>query len=126
VHPNAMLKHGDLKKIKLRLETNVVSDYAHLIHNPKTITSLSPVETGAKVFLVDEKGLRAQNVADRTCRPDLFQQRWLAYAAPAPSFRFTMQNSLMDIIALGYNVDAEWDAITTLLFGFTHLHRVLT
>lgn len=109
IYPTFLLKYGVSNRVELRLEGNFLSEYVHLIPNPKTTTNLEPIEIGTKVSLFEEKGLLpktsliahvglpfAGSNVDRTQR--LF-----------PSFRFTCQNSITEKIGLGYNVGAEWD-----------------
>lgn len=111
VHPTALLKYG-FKRWELRVETTVRSSYEQLIPNSKRITGVEPVEIGFKVALWEEKKwipktsfighLGFPALASKPFRPDHV----------APSFRFTMQNTLAKKIALGYNVGAMWDGFT--------------
>jgi hypothetical protein len=113
VLPTALLKYGVSKKFEARLEVNELSEHAQLIPNPKTTTGLSPVEIGAKIFLAEERGLRPKTSFIAHVGMPFLGSRPFRTPHLSPSFRFTMQNSLTNAIALGYNVGAEWNGIST-------------
>lgn len=112
IHPTALLKYG-LKKFEFRLEATYKTSYEHLIPNPKSTTGLDPVVVGFKAALWEEKKLLPKTslivhlgipaLASNAFKPDNI----------APSFRFTMQNSITPSIAIGYNLGAEWDGYTS-------------
>lgn len=107
--PTALLKYGLSKKFEFRLELNEISEHERLIPNPKTITGLSPVEIGAKIALLEERGLLPKTSFITHLGLPFLSSRPFRTPHLAPSFRFTMQNSITDEIALGYNIGAEWD-----------------
>ena len=112
IHPTTLLKYG-FTKFEFRLEATCKSSYEYLIPDAKWTTGFDPVEIGFKAALWEEKkllpktslivGLGIPALASRPFRPDHL----------APSFRFTMQNSITDNIAIGYNLGAEWDGYTS-------------
>jgi Putative MetA-pathway of phenol degradation len=112
IYPTVLLKYG-LRKFEFRLETTYHSSYEHLIPNPKWTKGLDPIEIGFKAALWEEKkllpktsfiaGLALPTIASKNFKTDHL----------APSFRFTMQNSLTDKIGLGYNLGAEWDGFNS-------------
>jgi Putative MetA-pathway of phenol degradation len=112
VHPTLLLKYG-LKKFEFRLEITSRSSYEKLIPDPKWTSGLEPVEIGFKAELWEQKkwipktsfiaGVGLPTIASKVFRANHI----------APSFRFTMQNSLAKNIALGYNIGAEWDGFSS-------------
>jgi hypothetical protein len=112
IHPTVLLKYG-LKKFEFRLEATCKTAYEHLIPNPKSTTGFEPIEIGFKVALSEEKNLLPKTslivhlgipaIGSRAFKPDHL----------LPSFRFTMQNSITDNIAIGYNLGAEWDGYSS-------------
>lgn len=113
VHPTALLKYGVLKKFELRVEVNELSEHIEQVPNSKTTTGLSPVEIGAKVSLLEAKGIRPKTSLIAHLGLPFLSSRPFHTLHLAPSFRFTMQNDLTDAIALGYNIGAEWDGTST-------------
>ncbi len=112
VHPTALLKYGISRRAELRVEANFVSDYEQLIPNSKLQSSLQPIEIGTKIALLEEKGLRPQtSVIAHVGFPFLGSKK---NRSPhlAPSFRFTMQNTVSNNVAIGYNVGAQWDGFS--------------
>lgn len=109
VHPTFLLKYGLSKRFELRLESAFSSDYLHYIPSTKKETQLEPVEIGTKVSLFEEKGLRPKT--------SLIAHLGLPFAASNPdndqkvfpSYRFTFQNTISDVMGLGYNIGSEWD-----------------
>ncbi len=53
VHPTALFKYGLSKRFELRLETNYVSAYEHLIPQSKTITGFEPIRIGFRTAYQD-------------------------------------------------------------------------
>src|SRR6266513_2829550 len=51
VHPTALFKYGLSKRFELRLETNYVSAYEHLIPQSRTITGFEPIRIGFRTAL---------------------------------------------------------------------------
>lgn len=112
VHPTALLKYG-LQKFELRLEVNEISEHVALVPNSKTTTGLSPVEIGTKVSLLEEQGTRPKTSLIAHLGLPFLSSRPFHTPHLAPSFRFSMQNTVTKTIALGYNLGAEWDGIST-------------
>ncbi|HUR65616.1 MAG TPA: transporter [Chitinophagaceae bacterium] len=112
IHPTLLMKYG-LKKIELRLEATYKSSYEQLIPDPKWTTGLEPLHLGFRMALWEEKKLLPKTsllvhlgipaLGSKVFKPDHL----------IPSFRFSMQHSIADGIALGYNVGAEWDGFTS-------------
>lgn len=115
VHPTALWKYGVSKKFELRLITEFVSVETPLLipTGNDLLTGLLPIQLGGKVALWEEKGLlpKTSLIAHigipKAGSKKFHTSRWF------PSFRFTMQNTITENIALGYNLGAEWDGETT-------------
>jgi hypothetical protein len=111
VHPTALLKFG-FTKWELRLETTARSTVEPYPAGKKWTRGFEPVQLGFKAALLQEKKwlpktsliihVALPGIASKSFRNDHL----------APSFRFTMQNSLSEKWGLGYNLGAEWDGIT--------------
>ena len=112
IYPTALLKYG-LKRFEFRLEANIRSSYEHLIPNPKWTSGFDPITVGCKIAMWEEKSIIPKtSLILSTGIPTLASKSFRAVHF-APAFRFTMQNSLTDNIALGYNLGAEWDGYGT-------------
>jgi Putative MetA-pathway of phenol degradation len=112
VLPTALLKYG-FKKWELRLEVTSRSSYEHLIPDPKWTNGLEPVEIGFKAALWEEKKwIPKTSIIAHLGLPTVASRVFRAHHI-APSFRFTMQNSLTKNIAVGYNLGAEWDGFSS-------------
>ena len=112
IYPTALLKYG-LKNFEFRLETILRSSYEHLIPNPKWTRGIDPVVIGCKIALWEEKNILPKtSLIVGTGFPMLASKSFKADHL-APLFRFTMQNSLTNNIALGYNLGAEWDGYSS-------------
>lgn len=112
IHPTALLKYGVHKRVELRLVATFFSAYARQIPNTKKITGVEPIEIGTKISLFDERGILPQTaliihvgLPFASTHPNQ-QQKFF------PSFRFTMQNSITDNFAIGYNLGAAWNGYT--------------
>lgn len=111
VLPTMLWKYGLGKKVELRLITEFISAETPLLipSGNSFLSGLLPVQIGGKVALWEEKGLlpKTSLIAHigipKAGSKKFHTARWF------PSFRFTMQNSITDNIALGYNLGAEWD-----------------
>jgi len=111
IHPTALLKYG-LTKFEFRLEATIISSYQNIIPNPVWTRGLEPIKIGFKVALFEElKLLPKTSLIVHLGLPFVASKSFKADHL-APSFRFTMQNSLTENIALGYNLGAEWDGFT--------------
>jgi len=110
VHPTVLSKYGLSQRFELRLITEFISFQTPVIIplGNDIVTGLQPVEVGGKLALFEEKGIRPKtsfifHTAIPKAASKKFQQtNW------APNFRFTMQNSLSEVISLGYNLGMEW------------------
>ncbi|MDB5208513.1 MAG: transporter [Flavisolibacter sp.] len=107
VHPTSVLKYGLTNRFELRLESNFITQYLHYIPETITNTVLAPVELGTKVRLFEEKGLLPKtSIIAHIGLPFLASKQF--HSAPATyTARVSMQNSLSDNVALGYNVGVE-------------------
>ena len=113
IHPTALFKYGLSKRFELRLETNYVSAYEHLIPQSKTTTGFEPVRIGFRTALWEEKKLIPKtSLLVHFGLPVLATKSFKATHI-APSFLLAMQNSLTEHIALSYNVGAEWDGFSS-------------
>lgn len=102
--PSSLWKYGITKSWELRMITEWNSD---AVGSEKT-AGIQPIQIGAKVNFCDEKKLRPKtSLIAHIAIPD-----WASSAYKgnfyAPNFRFTLQNTLMDGLNLGYNIGANW------------------
>ncbi len=111
--PTLLSKYSFNKNVELRLITTIQSLEYPLPGGKKLReTGLQPVEIGAKIRLAEERGILPKTslifhfavptIASNTKRADKV----------APNFRFTMQNSITDNMAIGYNLGAQWDGFS--------------
>jgi hypothetical protein len=110
VHPTALFKYGINRTVELRLETRWVSDHTK---TPSGKTNgFEAVEIGTKIALLEEKG--AQPKTSLIAHVGLPFTSARPYRSPhlSPSFRFTMQNTIAQNMAIGYNAGAEWNGFT--------------
>ncbi len=111
VHPTILCKYGLTKKLDLRLITKINTYETPLIipSGNDHISGLLPVQIGARAALWEErKGLPKTSLLVHIAFPRLASKKFQA-SKWAPNFRLSMQNTLSEKIALGYNVGAEWD-----------------
>jgi hypothetical protein len=113
IHPTALLKYG-LKNFEFRLEATFRSSYEHLIPDPKWSKGLDPIVIGFKAALWEEKKILPKTSLIVHLGIPALASKIFKTDHPAPSFRFTMQNSITDNIGLGYNLGAEWDGFTSI------------
>ncbi len=109
-HPTLLSKYGLNKRVELRLITTLASNH---FYNGSAVkqkeSGLEPVEIGAKIALWEEnKLLPKTSLIFHFAIPTLASKKFRADKL-APNFRFTMQNSITNNIAIGYNLGAEWD-----------------
>ena len=110
LHPTLLSKYGLNKRIEFRLITTLATNH---FYNGSAVkqkeSGLEPVELGAKIALWEEnKLLPKTSLIFHFAIPRLASKKFRADKL-APNFRFTMQNSITNNIALGYNLGAEWD-----------------
>jgi hypothetical protein len=104
-YPSLLLKYGLNKNFELRTITEIASLGGQ--------AGMVPFTFGFKVHFFDEKGLLPNtsliaHIAPPKAGTELFHTtKW------APSFRFTLQNTLTEKLSLGYNLGAEWDGFSS-------------
>ncbi len=107
VHPTSLLKYGLTNSFELRLESNFLTQNLHSIPATKANIILEPVELGTKVRLFEEKGLLPKtSIIAHVGLPFLASKEFQAEPATYTA-RISMQNSLSENVALGYNVGVE-------------------
>lgn len=112
IYPTMLLKYG-LKKFEFRLEATYRNSYEQFIPDSKRTKGFEPIEIGFKASLWEEKGLVPKtsviaHLGMASMASSAFRTDHLA-----PSFRFTMQNSITENIDIGYNLGAEWDGFSS-------------
>lgn len=132
--PTLLTKYGLSRKIELRLITTLLSN--NDISQPTAIeykTGLEPVEIGAKISLCEEKKWIPKTSFIFHFAIPAFASKTNKINSVAPNFRFTLQNSVTENIAIGYNIGAEWGGensspsfIYTLSPGFNFAKRWYT
>lgn len=119
VHPTALLKYGLTNRFELRLVASPYTEIDRTKAPKQKEFLLEPVEIGTKVRLFEEKGLRPKT--------SLITHLGLPFAG-SPAFRstpitysatLTLQNSLSESVALGYNVGVERDVAEKTAFFYT-------
>jgi hypothetical protein len=113
IYPTTLLKYG-LNKFEFRFEAVLRSSYEHLIPNPKWTSGVDPVVIGCKIALWEQKNILPKTSLIAGTGIPILSSRSFKADHLAPLFRFTMQNSLTDNIALGYNLGAEWDGYSSI------------
>jgi hypothetical protein len=111
--PTSLFKYGLTNRFELRLETEFNSTLAIKPVADKKVAGLQPVEVGFKLACWEEKKwMPKTSLIVHLGVPNLASE---VYRAPhlAPSFRFTMQNSINENTAIGYNIGAGWDGFHT-------------
>lgn len=105
VHPTALWKLG----LNPRFEFRLITEANTLENGASKVSGLVPTQIGGKIALWKEKGLRPQtSLIFHTGIPALGSVNFKTPSL-SPNFRFTLQHTLTDKIALGYNLGAEWD-----------------
>ena len=108
VYPTTLWKYGFSKKFEFRLITELVTEK----QNAMTATGLAQIKLGFKVNISEEKGIiPITSLIVHLAVPSIASQHFRS-AYYAPSFRFTMQNTLSKRVSLGYNLGAEWNENT--------------
>lgn len=108
-HPTLLSKYGISKRVELRMITTLTTNSFYNGPSKQKESGLEPVELGAKIALWEEKKwMPKTSLIVHVAIPKLASTDFRS-DKPAPDFRFTMQNSITDNIALGYNLGAEWD-----------------
>lgn len=133
VHPTILSKYGLSNRIEIRLITEYITQETsrQVTSGNNAITGLVPVQIGGKLSLSEEikwmpkTSFIVHLVIPKAATKEFRQTNW------APNFRFVMQNTLSNSVALGYNIGAEWDGNTkdpswvyTLAPGFNLSERI--
>jgi hypothetical protein len=100
-YPTTLWKYGVNDKFELRLITEIT--------NENMQRGLKPITLGFKTSLFEENGIIPKtsfigHVTSSSLGSKVFHTKYIA-----PSFRFTMQHTLSERVALAYNLGAEWD-----------------
>ncbi len=103
--PTALWKYGVNEKFELRL----ITETAYTKQNTETNIGLMPITVGFKSSLCEEKGLMPKTSFIGHLTTSNVGSKTFHTAFVAPSFRFTMQHTLTEKVALAYNIGAEWD-----------------
>lgn len=107
LHPTALLKYGLTNRVELRLEATYLSRSENFIPQTKTVSTLEPVEIGSKIRLFEERGFRPKtSVIVHFGMPFIADKQY--HTDPVNfSARLTLQNTLSETVALGYNIGIE-------------------
>ena len=108
IYPTTLWKYGLSKKFEFRLITELITEKQKSL----ITTGLAQTKIGFKVNISQQKGiipntslivhLAVPSIASKSFRSNYY----------APSFRFTMLNTITKKLSLGYNLGAEWDEKT--------------
>lgn len=119
VSPTLLSKYAFSKNFEVRLitELGTIVDKT----SDTKYSGITPVQIGGKVRLIEEKGwVPKTSLIFHVALPKVAGKNFKLNKA-APNFRFVMQNTISETMALGYNVGAEWDGFTkepTLIYTF--------
>jgi hypothetical protein len=96
-----------------RLELRMINEYERWGNNSRLFRDtlgLLPLQLGLKVNLVKAKGIIPQiSFIVHTGFNKLASEFARGSSFFAPNFRFTLQNSITENFAIGYNIGAEWE-----------------
>ena len=112
-HPTGLFKYGLSRRFELRLETNYVSAYEHLIPESRRTTGFEPIRVGFKSALWEEKGFVPKTSLLMHFGIPVLATKSFEAKHIAPSMLLAMQNTLTDHVALSYNVGTEWDGFSS-------------
>ncbi|WP_121355423.1 transporter [Flavisolibacter nicotianae] len=119
VHPTVLAKYGLNQRLELRLELSPYTEMAQQASGKKGQMKLEPVEVGTKVRLFEEKGLRPKtSVIAHVGLPFLASKDYRT-ATMIYTTRLTLQNTLSETVALGYNLGVERDLEGASAFFYT-------
>lgn len=104
-YPSTLWKYGLNEKLEFRL----ITELATIKKTNQSIKGLVPITIGFKTNLFKEKGILPTtsfigHITTSKAGSKDFHTTYIA-----PSFRFTMQHTLSNRVALAYNLGAEWD-----------------
>lgn len=126
-HPTSLSKFGINEKLEFRLITEFITQQI----NDSQTSGLAPVTFGFKTALLEENGIIPKTSFIGHLTTSNLGSKAFHTPYVAPSFRFTMQHTLTNRIALAYNLGAEWNGITaahtyiyTLTNGFSLTKRL--
>ncbi|WP_339835149.1 transporter [uncultured Flavobacterium sp.] len=108
VLPSVLWKYGISDNFELRLITEFANNKSY-----STRTSgMNPVLIGFKAKIIEENGIIPQtSIIGHLALPNVSSTKFkLDYLAP--QFRFAIQHTLTEKIALSYNLGSEWDGFT--------------
>lgn len=103
--PTVLTKYGVNDKFELRLITEISKNQ----NNNENKIGINPIKIGFKTKLFEEKGLIPMTSFIGHLQIPNLSTKNMSMPYFAPSFRFTMQHTLTEKIALGYNLGTEWD-----------------
>ena len=107
-YPSTLWKYGLSKKVEFRLITELITEKQKAL----ATTGFAQIKIGFKVNICQEKGIiPITSLIVHSTVPSIASQSFRS-TYYAPSFRFTMQNTLSKKVSLGYNLGAEWDELT--------------
>ncbi len=105
--PTLLSKYAFNSNFEIRLITELSTLKDKTINS--SITGLAPVQIGGKIRLAEEHSwLPKTSLIFHFALPKLASKNLRANKV-APNFRFVMQNTISNKVALGYNIGAEWD-----------------
>ncbi len=105
-HPTVLWKYGIIPRLEARLITESVTDH---LKGDESSSGLLPAKAGFKFLISHEHGVLPDvSIIAHMAIPFAATKHYQA-AKWAPEFRFTMQHSIGEDVAIGYNAGAEWD-----------------
>ena len=111
--PTLLSKYGLSKRIEIRLITTIKTNSTLQIPFGTTnVTGLDVTEIGAKIALFEERNYLPKTSFIFHLGIPAFSSAKFKPDRIAPNFRFTMQHSLSENTAIGYNLGCEWDGIS--------------
>jgi hypothetical protein len=116
--PSLLWKYGFTKKLELRMITEFISND----NFRKKSFGLMPLTIGFKVHICEEKGIMPMVSFIGHLTTAMFASKKFQQQFSAPSFRFTLQNTVTKKITIGYNLGMEWNgknALPTYIYTLT-------
>lgn len=113
VLPTLLSKYGVTKRFELRLISTISRYTAEVVPARKYQFAVLPFEIGAKVGLWNgKKWIPGTTLLFHFMLPKPASKEFQTNHI-APNFRFSMQNGISRVCALGYNVGMEWDGFSS-------------
>jgi Putative MetA-pathway of phenol degradation len=106
--PTSLWKYGINDKLEIRVVTEITTEKT----NSGLFTGISPITFGFKTALFEENGILPKTSFIGHLTSSNIGSKEYRTSHIAPSFRFTMQHTVIKRVSLAYNIGAEWNGET--------------